>query len=369
MNNWLLYPSKVHDMVPKTKMVELKGVAKQYLYGARVLGSMDMTIKDGEIVAVLGDEQSGKTTLLKVLAGVTDFEGQVLFDGEKLDKKPDDVIMVFDDLAIFERRSCYYNLAYPLKIRGLDKWEIDKRVKQSADRLGIIACLYDRASKTSLIDKKRLAIARLLLRDSKVVLVDDITRGLSKEEANTLWQEVAPLLKELANSGKIVIFATQDRDEAISIADRLCILHYREVKQIGTYDEIMHSPSNVWAIQALDCGYAFERASLTQEGDALTVCFEGGYRIDISHLKGKVVESYIGKDVLVGWQSCCYDVLGDRKEKVLFSSFDGEKYTLHTQNAKIVCKDNLLEAGTLPKAYDVCLYDASNENSIIKTLA
>lgn len=186
-------------------MIKLDGVSKQYLYGARVLFGVDLEVKDGEIVSVLGDEQSGKTTLLKVVAGVTDCEGQVLIDGSPIAKKPDDVIMVFDDLAIFDNRSCYYNLAYPLKIRGLDKAAIDVKVKECAKRAGITAILYERAGKASLIDRKRLALARLFLRDCKAVLVDDITRGLDKEEAATLWSEVAPVLVEKAREGKSVI--------------------------------------------------------------------------------------------------------------------------------------------------------------------
>lgn len=163
-------------------MIKLDGVSKQYIYGARVFAPVDMTINDGEIVALLGDELSGKTTFLKVVAGVTDSEGKVLFDGEPLAKKPDDVIMIFDDLALFANRSCYYNLAYPLKIRGANKDEIDKRVKAAAEKVGITASLYFKARKLDSIDKKRLAIARLFLRDFKVALVDDITRGLKKEE-------------------------------------------------------------------------------------------------------------------------------------------------------------------------------------------
>lgn len=345
-------------------MIELKGVAKQYLYGARVLGSTDMKIGDGEIIAVLGDEQSGKTTLLKVLAGVTDFEGQVLFDGEPLDKKPDDVIMVFDDLAIFENRSCYHNLAYPLKIRGVDKQTIDAKVKQCADKMGIVASLYERAKKMSLIDKKRLAVARLFLRDSKVVLVDDITSGLNKGEAKELWGEVAPILCDMAKDGKVVIFATRDRGEAVSIADRIVVMHYREIKQVGTYAQIVNSPSNVWSAEALNENYTFERALLDRQDDALILKFEGDYIMDISHLNGKVVESYIGKEVLVGWSA--YDVHSQRKQQVFFASFDGNEYTLHTQEKKIVCKQKLQEVGTLPLANRICLYDACNENSIIK---
>lgn len=240
-------------------MIKLDGVSKQYLYGARVFAPVEMTINDGEIVALLGDELSGKTTFLKVVAGVTDSEGKVLFDGEPLAKKPDDVIMIFDDLALFANRSCYYNLAYPLKIRGANKDEIDKRVKAAAEKVGITASLYFKARKLDSIDKKRLAIARLFLRDFKVALVDDITRGLKKEDAKTLWQEVAPALQDFAKEGKIVIFATRDKDEAISIADRIVVTHYRQIKQIGTLEQILQNPSNIWAAQAFDEDYAFEK--------------------------------------------------------------------------------------------------------------
>lgn len=207
-------------------MIELKSVSKQYLYGARVLASADMTIKNGEIVALLGDDGSGKTTFLKVVAGVTDFEGEIFFDGEPLAKKPDDVVMVFDDLALFANRSCYYNLAYSLKIRGVEKDVIDEKVKACADRVGITASLYSRVRKLSLIDKKRLAIARLFLRDCKVVLIDDITKGLDKDEAAVLWQEVAPALQDFAKEGKCVISrrATIKRQSRLQKESSLCTI-------------------------------------------------------------------------------------------------------------------------------------------------
>ena len=85
------------------------------------------------------------------------------FPRQPLAKKPDDVIMIFDDLALFANRSCYYNLAYPLKIRGANKDEIDKRVKAAAEKVGITASLYFKARKLDSIDKKRLAIARVLI--------------------------------------------------------------------------------------------------------------------------------------------------------------------------------------------------------------
>ena len=346
-------------------MIELKSVSKQYLYGARVLASTDMTIKSGEIVALLGDDGSGKTTFLKVVAGVTDFEGEIFFDGEPLAKKPDDVVMVFDDLALFANRSCYYNLAYPLKIRGVEKDVIDEKVKACADRVGITASLYSRVRKLSLIDKKRLAIARLFLRDCKVVLIDDITKGLDKDEAAVLWQEVAPALQDFAKEGKCVIFSTRDYKEAISIANRIVVMHYRQIKQIGTYEQICANPDNVWAAQAFDPDYAFEKAKLSCEGEKLFATTEDGYEIDLCHLVGKIADSYVGKDVYIGWNSDKYDVFGDRKEKVEHAFVTTDGYVLKCGNRNVKSNEKLDEVGTLPLENAALVFDENNENSIV----
>lgn len=346
-------------------MIKLDGVSKQYIYGARVFAPVDMTINDGEIVALLGDELSGKTTFLKVVAGVTDSEGKVLFDGEPLAKKPDDVIMIFDDLALFANRSCYYNLAYPLKIRGANKDEIDKRVKAAAEKVGITASLYFKARKLDSIDKKRLAIARLFLRDFKVALVDDITRGLKKEDAKTLWQEVAPALQDFAKEGKIVIFATRDKDEAISIADRIVVTHYRQIKQIGTLEQILQNPSNIWAAQAFDEDYAFEKAKLQSVNGTLVATTEDGFEVDLSHLTNRVVQSYIGKSVYVGWHSDCYDVQGARQVEVRHSYKTNDGYILVCENCKIKSRLDLARVGTLPFFGKALVFDDTNENSIL----
>lgn len=347
-------------------MITLEGVSKQYLYGARVLGSLDMTINDGQIVALLGDELSGKTTFLKVVASVTDCEGKVLFDGQPLAKKPDDVIMVFDDLAMFENRSCYYNLAYPLIIRGYDKNEIKRIVGDCAEKAGVVAILRDKVRKTSLIDKKRLAVARLFSRPSKVVLVDDITRGLDKEEAKKLWSEVAPVLQNMAKEGRIVVFATRDKDEATSIADTIVVMHYGEVKQIGTLEKILENPSNIWAAQAFDEDYRFEKARLDVKDGKLAATTLDGYDIDLGHLEGKIVEEYVGKDVFVGWASNCYDVDGDRKESVQSFMRTQNGYELHVQSGVVRCDKKLDEVGTLPLKNVAKVFDFASENSIIK---
>jgi len=380
-------------------MIELKGVTKQYLYGARVLGATEMCINDGEIVAIIGGEGAGKSTLLKVIAGVTDCEGEVLICGNPVSKRPDDVLMVFDDLAVFANRSFYYNLAYPLKIRGVDKFETDKRVKTAAERLGITACLYEKVRKMPLIDVKRLALARLYLRDYKALLIDDITHGLSRSEADELWAEAVPILIEKAKQGVSVLFATENADEALSVADRIAVLHCGEIKQVGRADEIYNNPSNIWAAQSLDKYYHFERARLDRSGGKPTVTLgvrtpvseADEYTLDGSVFDGRIADGYEGKDIFIGWhaedfaedgaygecEECGeYDDergrenyergnQGNRVESVEYAVYEDGKYILHTQSG-ICVKSNIKKTKvcTLPDIRKAVLYDFSNENSL-----
>ena len=153
-------------------MLTLEGFAKQYLYGARLFGGVDVSFGDGEVVAVLGGEGSGKTSFLKALCGAEKAEGKVLLDGAPIARRTDDVIMVFDDGAVFGHRTVYDNLAYPLVLRKTDRAEIASRVINAAERMGIGACLNMRARALSPVERRRMSLARLLVRDARLCLID-----------------------------------------------------------------------------------------------------------------------------------------------------------------------------------------------------
>ncbi len=354
-------------------MIELRGVTKQYLYGARVLGALDMRVGDGEIVALLGGEGSGKTTLLNVIANVTDCEGEALIDGEPLGRKPDDVIVVFDDLAVFRNRNFLYNLAYPLKIRGVDKAERKRRAQAAAARMGITAWLRTKVKNAPLIYAKRLGIARLFLRECRVILIDDITRGLSAAEAKELWGEVAPILLEKARDGASVIYATTDFAEATSVSDRIAVMHSGELKQLADVDEIYNNPSNIWAAQALDTYYHFERARLEDKDGTLQIVLgvetpaseANEYSISAQHLRGKIVGDYIGKTVYAGWRSCDFAKDGERKENAEYALRDKESYLIRTESGLWVRSEEKKGCVcTLPVAEKIRIYDFENENSL-----
>ncbi len=358
-------------------MLKLSGVTKQYLYGAKVFGSLDFEINDGEIVAIYGGEGSGKTTLVKMLGAVTECEGEILLDGKEIVTRTDDTIIVFDDLAMFEKRSGRYNLSYPLKIRGFDKLEIEKRVNCVATQMGVVALLGERVKSLSLLEKKRLALARLLLRDTKLILVDNITAGLDANDAKALWLETISLFKRKASEGCIVVYTTDKREEALSVCDKLMVLNYGEVKQFDSVENIKSNPQSVWSAEALDEHYHFERALLERVDGNLKLSFEienptdgsqfakEKITLDASHFEGKISSSYIGQKVYVGWNSTAYASEGARNEDVVLSLRDGEVWLNYTQSGIVVKGEKQDVVCTLPKIECAQLFDFTNENSIL----
>lgn len=349
-------------------MLELIGVTKQYLYGARLFGALDARFGDGEIIAVYGGEGSGKTSLLKTVAGAEEYEGRILLDGEPVKLKSDDTVMVFSDGAVFGWRTVFDNLAYPLKIRKMDKVEIASKVIRAAEKAGIGACLNFRARSLSAAERRRMSLARLFVRDARLVLADEIAAGLNREDAAAVWEDFAPLLQELAAGGATVMYATSDRAEALGISDRIIVLQGGEVKQIGSAEEIRRTPRSVWAAQALDARYNVLKCRLAEENGGLSLVFSDGTRLGAENMRGHVAESYIGKDVLCGWYPSDCEGGG----KGIFSGNaatvrrDVRGWLLGTEEGLYALTDEKKEhISVLPRADGITLFDAANEYSVM----
>lgn len=355
-------------------MLEFVGVTKQYLYGARLFGALDLKIADGEIVAVYGGEGSGKTSFLKTAAGVEECEGKVLLDGETVFVRTDKVIMVFDDGAVFKWKTVFDNLAFPLKLRKYDKVDIASRVLSAAEKMGIGGvCLRLRARSLNDVEKCRMALARLFVRDAKLLVIDDVTFGLERADAEALWAELAPLLKEKAKEGAIVLYSTSSREEAASISDRIIVLQDGEVKQVAAYDDIRKNPENVWAAQAVDGHYNVAKCVLTEQNGRLTLSFGENRTIDAESLRGRIADGYKDKEVLCGWfpknvgsaeNSFHRDAF---TEKVTFVSADKYGFELTTESGLYArSSERLSEVDAYPEEGEFVLFDSANENSIVK---
>lgn len=349
--------------------IELEGVTKQYLYGAKVLTSVDLSIADGEIIAVLGQEGAGKTTLLKVIAGVEKADGKVLFDDQPKQLKSDDVIVLFDDGALFKRLNVFDNLAYSLKIRGESKQAIAEKILRVADDLDMTMLLSLRPSALTLMDKKKVSIARLLLRDSKVILIDDVGAGLDMIARKALFNDLA---RYLTSSDKTVIFTTTQADEASSISDRIVVLFSGELKQVGTAQEIYNYPQSIWAVEQLDENFSFGDATLSKE-KGLTLNL-GESKIDVSHLGDRLISSdYIGKLVLFGAHSEDFEQVenGVSCQVEMCLGLNDGSYISHLSNGWRIKTANSIHGTVkvLPKADKLFLFDKTSEASILKEKA
>lgn len=281
-------------------MLVLGGVTKQYLYGKRLFGVLDEVISDGEIVSIYGEEGSGKTTFLKVLAGLEEYEGEITLDGKKISAKTNDVVMAFDDCAVFELKTVYGNLAYPLKIRKTKNEVVKERVISVAKEFSIDGILKKRGLSLTKEERTKLSVARLFLRPAKLLLVDEPRTGLDDGTYRTMQAK----LREVAKGGTSVLYATTERERALD-ADRIVVLVDGDVKQIGTYDELRSRPTSVWSAQVADKNYNVEKATLTREYERLNLVIHGKEEItiDFTSRLDEIVDGFEGRTLWCGWHS------------------------------------------------------------------
>lgn len=279
-------------------MLELSGVTKQYLYGKRLFGVLDATFQDGEIVAVYGGEGSGKTTFLKTVAGLSDCDGKITLDGKEIAKKTNDVIMAFDDFAVFPLKSTYGNLAYPLKVRRMKREVVREKTAAVAREFALDGILTKRGFRLSKDERAKLSLARLFIRPARLLLFDEPRVGLDDEN----YRLALDKFRQIAKSGVVVIYATSDRRRALD-GDKIVVLVDGDVKQIGTPEELKNRPTSVWSAQVADENYNVAKATLTADNDRLNLVIHGEeeYTIDFTPRKNEVADGYIGRDLWCGW--------------------------------------------------------------------
>lgn len=212
-----------------------------------VIGAIDLSIKDGEFFTFVGPSGCGKSTILNMIAGLEPVsEGKIYFDGAVVnDLSPGerDVAMVFQSYALYPHMTVYENIAFPLKMRKLQHKVIAEEVRRVADLLGLSEFLERRPRELSGGQRQRVALGRAIIRKPKVFLMDE---PLSNLDAR-LRVEMRVGLKRLHQELKITtVYVTHDQGEAMSLSDRIAVLHEGAVQQCGTPLEIYLKPSNIF---------------------------------------------------------------------------------------------------------------------------
>jgi len=209
-----------------------------------VLKNLNLSVKDGEIMALVGPNGAGKSTVLNVIAGLTNYKGEVCFDGKKMDHIPPHrrrIGYLFQDLALFPHLTVEKNIAYGLRIQGYDNSVIIDRVDELAKALHIEKLRERYPHNLSGGERQRVAIARAVAPFQKILLLDEPTSSLDAQTAKYLRSELGSLLRKLQMTA---IFVIHDLLGAEEIADRIAIIHKGHIEQVAPPDEIFFNPRN-----------------------------------------------------------------------------------------------------------------------------
>lgn len=229
--------------------IELRGVQKWF--GAlQVIKDMNLEIADGEFIVMLGQSGCGKTTTLRAIGGLeTIDEGDILIDGkpvQHLRAADRDIAMVFQSFSLYPHMTVYENIAFPLRATRNSKADVDKRVREIAGILRITDLLAKKPSALSGGDMQRVAIGRALVRQPKAMLMDEPIGALDAK----LREEMRAEIKRLhVKQGSTTIYVTHDQVEAMSLADRIVIMHEGVLQQVGSPEEVYAHPQNLFVAQ------------------------------------------------------------------------------------------------------------------------
>ena len=223
--------------------LELKNLKKSFAPGEAVLQGINLTIRQGEFVTLLGASGCGKTTTLRIIAGLEQPDsGSVWLEGQDvtaLEPNQRDVNTVFQNYALFPHMNVADNIGYGLKIRKAPKAEIKKKVKEMLELVQLEGYEKRKPSELSGGQKQRVAIARALANNPRVLLLDEPLGALDLQLRRTMQLELKRLQKKL---GITFIYITHDQEEAINMSDRIVVMNQGQFEHIGTPDEIYNHP-------------------------------------------------------------------------------------------------------------------------------
>ena len=225
--------------------VQLNSVGKTYPGGTRAVESCTLDINDGEFLVLVGPSGCGKSTLLRMVAGLeTITDGTVGIDGSPVNTtapKHRDIAMVFQNYALYPHMTARKNMAFALKLRKVPRAQRDARVEQVAGQLGITELLDRKPAAMSGGQQQRVALGRAIVREPKVFLFDEPLSNLDAKLRTQMRAELKALHQRVATTS---IYVTHDQEEAMTLGDRVVVMHEGRIQQVGTPMEVYQRPAN-----------------------------------------------------------------------------------------------------------------------------
>ena len=232
-------------------MADIKLIEVEKYFGKNyVIRKLNLEIKDREFLVLLGASGCGKTTTLRAIAGLEEIDaGEILIDGQPVQhlKASDrNIAFVFQLYALYPHLNAYENIAFPLKATKKDKQTIDRRVGEVAKVLRIESILHKNPSELSSGDMQRVAVGRAMVRRPKAILMDEPIGSLDAKLREDMRTELKRLHIEINST---TLYVTHDQVEAMSMADKVCIMEDGVLQQIGTPAEVYDHPANLIVAQ------------------------------------------------------------------------------------------------------------------------
>lgn len=227
--------------------LSFRNIKKVYDGNVVAVHDFNLNIKDKEFVVFVGPSGCGKSTTLRMVAGLESITDGELYIGDTLVNnvapKDRDIAMVFQNYALYPHMTVYNNMAFSIKLRKVPREEIDKRVREAAEILGITEFLQRKPKALSGGQRQRVAIGRAIVRDPKVFLLDEPLSNLDAKLRAQTRTEISKLHQRL---GTTFIYVTHDQVEAMTLGDRIVIMKDGFIQQVGTPIEVFHFPRNIF---------------------------------------------------------------------------------------------------------------------------
>ncbi len=224
--------------------VKLESLIKSY-DKKRVIDGIDLTIKDKEFLVLVGSSGCGKSTILRMIAGLEDISGGNIYIGDtkvnNVHPKDRDIAFVFQSYALYPHMTVYENIAFGLKMRKYDKKYIDEKVKEAAKILNLTEYLDRKPKQLSGGQRQRVALGRAIVRNPKVFLMDEPLSNLDAKLRVQMRAEIKKLHEKLQTT---FIYVTHDQTEALTMGDRIVVLDKGKIQQVDTPTNIYNNPQN-----------------------------------------------------------------------------------------------------------------------------
>ena len=227
--------------------ITLDGITKRFGDGFEAVKDLDLEIADGEFMILVGPSGCGKSTALRMIAGLEDItEGEVKIGGEVVNQQAPrerDIAMVFQTYALYPHMTVRENMAFPLKLAGVERSEIDKKVEDVAKVLDLEQHLDRRPANLSGGQRQRVAMGRAIVRDPKAFLMDEPLSNLDAKLRVQMRTEVSRLQADL---GTTTVYVTHDQTEAMTLGDRVAVMRAGVLQQVGTPADLYDNPTNLF---------------------------------------------------------------------------------------------------------------------------